>query len=245
MADIKNTGERILPDVESPLMIARHFCAYEFTKSFVTSKAVLDIGCGEGYGIDFLAENAKEAVGLDYDDSVIIFATGKYRKKNLKFTLMDVRNLKSINRKFDVICSFQNIEHISHPDELLADVVSLLEAGGVFVCSTCNKHDASPGRDKPFNKFHVKEYDHGEFKSLLSLHFDSVELFGLQRGLNLKLFRRMKKIGIFNFFPERLNPVTHFYKNITCKDFFWTKEGVDKALDFIAICRNKPFDNKL
>lgn len=46
MIDISNTGERILLDKETPLMIARHFCAYRFARDYVGNKTGLDIGCG-------------------------------------------------------------------------------------------------------------------------------------------------------------------------------------------------------
>ena len=50
MKEIDNTGERILLEKETPLMISRHFCAYKFARDFVSGKEVLDIGCGEGRG---------------------------------------------------------------------------------------------------------------------------------------------------------------------------------------------------
>jgi 2-polyprenyl-3-methyl-5-hydroxy-6-metoxy-1,4-benzoquinol methylase len=81
MTEIINTGERILLEKETPLMIARHFCAYKFAQAFILGKEVLDIGCGEGYGADFLADFAQEVLGIDYDKVVINYAKINIIKK--------------------------------------------------------------------------------------------------------------------------------------------------------------------
>lgn len=237
MTEIANTGERILLEKETPLMIARHFCAYKFASQFVSQKNVLDIGCGEGYGSNFLAGSAKAVSGLDYDKEVIEYAKAKYHKENLKFNCLDVENLSSLTEKFDVICSFQNIEHIQNTQKLLNNINNLLADKGLFICSTCNMKDASAGRDEPFNKFHVREYLADEFKELLEKHFKEVEIFGLRRGLILRLCRRLKKIGLFNFLPVAIDPVKNFYKKATCKNFYFTKKELGISLDFIAVCR--------
>ena len=236
MLEIENTGERLLLDKETPLMIARHFCAYKFAKDYVSGKKVLDIGCGEGYGPDFLAGYAKEVVGIDYNKAIIEYARNKYHKSSLDFFVLDVADLNSLNRKFDVICSFQNIEHIQDAEKLLKDVANLLNDRGVFICSTCNMKDASPGSNVPFNKFHVKEYLVDEFKSLLKSQFRNVEMLGLKRGLKLEIFRSLKKSGVFSFLPEELNPVKRFFSRINDGHFFWTKKDLDSCLDFIAVC---------
>lgn len=236
MTKIENTGERILLEKETPLMIARHFCAYRFAKSFVGAKMVLDIGCGEGYGSDFLAGYAKSVLGIDYDQAVIDYAKDKYCKPALEFSVLDIKDLVSLNRKFDVICSFQNIEHILDTGKLLKDISSLLNPNGIFICSTCNIKDASPGSKKPFNKFHVKEYLAHEFKGLLERYFNHVAISGLRRGMPLRINRRLKKIGLFNFLPAKLDPVKIFFARAHCGYFFWSKNNLDSCLDFIAVC---------
>ncbi len=237
MKEINNTGERILLEKETPLMIARHFCAYKFAKDFISDKSVLDVGCGEGYGSDFLATYADEVLGIDYDNDVISYAKEKYNKKNLQFLGLDIKDLSSLHKKFDVICSFQNIEHIRDTGRLLKDILGLLNDNGVFICSTCNMKDASPGRTTPFNKFHVKEYLVDEFRNLLETHFKKVEMVGLNRGLALKACRRLKKIGLFNFLPEKVDPVKRFFAKAKCNYFFWAQKDMDNCLDFIAVCR--------
>lgn len=237
MTEIINTGERILLEKETPLMIARHFCAYRFVGDLVSGKEVLDIGCGEGYGSDFMAGYAKSVLGIDYDKTVVDYAKNKYHKTGLEFSVLDIKNLDSLNRRFDVICSFQNIEHIRDTGKLLKDAMALLNDNGVFICSTCNIKDASPDSKVPFNKFHVREYSASEFKDLLEGHFNGVEILGLRRSIALRFNRRLKKIGLFNFLPVGLDPVKGFFAKANCSYFLWTGKDLDNCLDFIAVCK--------
>jgi len=234
--EMANTGERILLEKESPLMIARHFCAYRLAKDFVFNKDILDIGCGEGYGSYFLAGFAKKAVGIDYDKEIIGYAKNKYQKDNLDFYAIDVKDLSSFSNKFDVICSFQFIEHILNTKDSLEQIKNLLSEKGIFICSTPNRLDASPNSDTPLNRFHLKEYLINEFKELLGTHFSKVKVFGLKRGKRLNFYRRLKKIGLFNSSPIFINPVKRFYDRINCDDFIIVKDKLNTALDFIAVC---------
>jgi len=223
MGDIADTGERILLEKETPLMIARHFCAYKFAKDYAAGKTVLDIGCGEGYGSLYLSGFAQEVVGIDYDQGVIEYAKAKYQKNNLRFFTLNANALDSLKDKFDIICSFQCIEHIKEAENFLRSIRGLLKDKGIFICSTPNRKDASPGRVTPVNKFHVKEYLQDEFKALLEEYFKNLDMFGLKRGRSLNFYRRLKKAGLCNFLPEAINPVKRFYGRIDCNNFIMVK----------------------
>lgn len=238
MAQIANTGERILLEKETSLMIARHFCAYKFAKDFVSGKSVSDIGCGEGYGSYYLSGFAKEVKAIDYDKAVIDYARGKYVRSNLLFYATDIKGLVSVGNKFDIACSFQVIEHLSDAGGFLENIKHLLNPDGIFICSTPNKLDASPKSETPLNKFHIKEYLLDEFKELLKTYFKGVDIFGLKRGSKLNFYRRLKKIGVFNFLPGHIDPVKIFYGRIDCGNFIITENSIGTALDFIAVCSN-------
>lgn len=238
MDTIANTGERILLDKETPLMIARHLCAYKFAKDFVCGKSVLDIGCGEGYGSYYLSGFAKDVKAIDYDRAVIDYARSKYVRNNLVFYASDIKGLVSISNKFDIACSFQVIEHLHDAGGFLENIKHLLNPDGIFICSTPNKLDASPKSDIPLNKFHTREYLLDEFKELLNTYFKDVNISGLKRGSELNFYRRLKKIGVFNFLPRHMDPVKRFYGRIDCDNFIITGNNIDSALDFIAVCSN-------
>ncbi|MDD2752554.1 MAG: class I SAM-dependent methyltransferase [Candidatus Omnitrophica bacterium] len=236
-SNIENTGERILPEKESPLMLARHLCAYEFASKYVSGKKVMDLGCGEGYGADYLAGYATDVLAVDYEYSAIAAAGNKYKRDNLRFQRLDINEMASLKENFDIICSFQVIEHILDASSYLNGVKNHLKPGGVFICSTPNRLDASGNSITPLNKFHVREYLFNEFESMLKSEFKQTELYGLNRGKKLNLYRRAKKIGIFNALPSSLDPVKKFYKNIGCREFILVKNNLQRSLDFIAVCK--------
>lgn len=235
--NIPDTGERILLEKETPLMISRHLSAYSFAKNYVHDKRVLDIGCGQGYGTYFLAEFCKEALGTDYDAAIIDYAKNRYKRGNLKFEVLDIKDLDLFKGKLDIVCCFQVIEHIRDARIFLENINNLLNPDGVFICSTPNKLDASPHSDMPHNKFHVKEYLLDEFRQLLSGFFKEIDMFGLKRSKKLCFYRRLKKMGLFNFLPDNIDPVKRFYAKISCADFVIIKDNIDNALDFIAVCK--------
>ncbi len=236
MTSIDNTGERILLEKETPLMIARHLCAYRFAKDYVKGKRVLDIGCGQGYGSDYLAQAASSVLGIDYNQDAVRFARDTYRKPNLSFEALDAKDLGSLKPSFDVICSFQVIEHIRDTDGFLGSIKGLLAEDGVFICSTPNKLDASPRSATPLNKFHVREFLLGEFRKALGAHFKEVRMHGLKRGLKLNFYRRVKKAGICDFLPDHVNPVKRFYAAAHCGNFVMVMHDLQGALDFFAVC---------
>jgi len=238
MSDIVNTGERILLEKESALMIARHLSAYKFAQCYCRGKKVLDVGCGEGYGSNYLAESASSVLGLDYNQDVINYARQKYKRNNLEFRVQRIEELGSLGEKFDCICSFQVIEHIKDAGAFLDNIKRLLGPGGIFICSTPNRLDASPNSSKPHNKFHVREYLYLEFDALLEKYFGSRKIFGLKRGRKLNFYRRLKKIGICNFLPVSLDPVKKFYSCINTANFVLVEREIESALDFIAVSRD-------
>jgi len=237
MTDIANTGERILLEKETPLMIARHFSAYRFACGYLSGRKTLEVGCGEGYGSRYLADFVSDLTAVDYDAAVIEYARCRYQKENLHFLVANAKELEKIKDTFSAACSFQFIEHLSDAESFLHDVCNLLDGTGVFICSTPNRKDASPGSQSPFNRFHQREYLFEEFRGLLERHFKEVAMFGLKRSRKLDFFRRLKKSGICNFLPDSVNPVRRFYRNIDCTDFAIVQNNLDTALDFIAVCR--------
>jgi SAM-dependent methyltransferase len=79
---------------------------------------------------------------------------------------------------FDVVVSFETLEHIRPYRGFLAECKRVLRDNGTLVCSTPNRRLFSPNIQKPLNPFHVHEFWPEEFRELLSNYFSDISLYG-------------------------------------------------------------------
>jgi len=137
------------------------------------SGKVLELGCGEGRGIEQLLASADNYLGLDKIEEVI-------EKLQMKFP--DAEFIKSIfppvnilkSECFDFIVSFQVIEHIKDDRMFLKEIYRLLKPGGVAIISTPNiKMSFSR------NPWHIREYTAKELLDLAGQIFDKVVAKGI------------------------------------------------------------------
>ena len=164
-ASLKWTGERIIPSVLNEIAV-EHISRYAFCLQLATGKKVLDIACGEGYGSNLLVPYASSVTGVDIDEKTISYAQQKYSSTNLKFIKASVLNLPFPDKSFDVIISFETIEHISEHEEMIAEISRVLKQDGMLIISTPNKKVYSANSAKP-NPYHKKELDKETFANLL------------------------------------------------------------------------------
>lgn len=231
---------RITPEGAPSKFYAEHLKAYEFIKSSAAGKKILEVGCGDGYGLAYLAEVASEAAGVDYEKDIIVKARNKYKKNNLSFFYRDAASLQFEDNTFDIVCSFQVIEHI--PEEklpqYLSEIKRVLKDDGIFYLSTLNlAYVMKSPLTYQKNPAHCKEFRLCELKLLLSRAFPHIEIFGQQLTLKHHFYLRLKKIGISDFLPQNINPVKRFYNQITAKDFKVTANNLSKAISFICVCK--------
>jgi len=110
---------------------AMHIARYEFSSQFVSGMTVGDITCGTGYG-SYLLEKAggKSIVGVDISEEAIQYACKKYSSRKTTFITSDAENTKFDNLTFDLIVSFETIEHVQDPGGLLGEFKRILKKMG-------------------------------------------------------------------------------------------------------------------
>ena len=120
--ELSFTGERFLPNLAGE-MWAEHWHRYHFVLPLVSGKKVLDVASGEGYGSALIATKAVEVIGLDVCAEAVAHANDAYAdRQNLTFIQGSCAKLPFDDATFDVIVSFETIEHISEQNEFLDEI---------------------------------------------------------------------------------------------------------------------------
>lgn len=181
---LEATGERVIEDayLASPdryLIYLFHVVTYKFAIPYVQGKQVLDYGCGSGYGTYMLASHCSDIVGVDIAPEAIDYASNQYNASNLKYKRINNDNgtlLPFPDASFDTVLSFQVVEHIPDTHLYLMEIKRVLKPGGTFICSTPDRSTRLLPLQKPWNMWHVREYDAGGFEQTMRLAFPNVDI---------------------------------------------------------------------
>src|SRR5690606_8739897 len=171
------TGERFTPECVREIRY-EHWHRYAFALELVRGKRVLDAACGEGYGSNLLADVAGHVVGVDISDAAIEHARGRYGDRgNLEFHSGDAAQLEFPDKSFDVVVSFETLEHLLAQEALVAGFARVLADDGILLISSPDKHTYSEVAGFR-NEFHVRELYREELLDLLRPHFNGIRLYG-------------------------------------------------------------------
>jgi SAM-dependent methyltransferase len=235
------TGERTLPDVPAEnYWFRRHLAVYEWIAPRVAGRRVLDMACGEGYGSEVLSHSAVSVVGVDANPEAHEHARLRYKRPNLSFARGIVETYGE-PAAYDAVVFLQTIEHVQEPAAVLEHFRHLLAPGGVAYVSTPNVLTlAPPGQPKSGNPWHIREYRAAEFDALCRSVFERVELWGLFHARKLRVHELALRLG-WDRVHAALRLTERFYDRftpaITTRDFALHTDGLDRALDFLALCR--------
>lgn len=170
-------GERFTPECEREIWY-EHMHRYCLAGNWCAGKQVLDAACGEGYGSAILAGRAAHVTGVDLSPAAIEHATNRYGGlQNLDFRTGDVTRLPFDDQAFDVIVSFETLEHLDAQAEMLKEFRRVLRQDGFLVLSSPDKAEYSDRRGF-HNRHHVKELYREELESLLSKEFKTYRILG-------------------------------------------------------------------
>jgi SAM-dependent methyltransferase len=230
------TGERTLPDVPAEnYWFRRHLAVYEWIAERCAGRDVVDMACGEGYGVEVLARRARRVTGVDATPEAIEHARLKYTGPGVRF----VRDLvESYAEPCDAVVFLQTIEHVKEPEKVLAHFKAMAPVAYV---STPNVLTLAPeGAEKSDNPWHLREYRAQEFRALCESVYEQVDLYGVFHARKLKAHelalragwdRMHAALGITKPFYDRFTPA------ISARDFVLRRDDLDRALDFVAVLR--------
>jgi len=101
------------------------------------ARKLLDLGCGDGLTLAFLAEQGFDVVGIDYSEVGVENAKKRLAEKgkSAKIIVGDIyKKLPFKDGEFDAIISYQVINHnkITNIRKLLKEINRILKKGGIF-----------------------------------------------------------------------------------------------------------------
>ena len=146
--------------------------AYYLAQPYIEG-SLLELGCGEGRGVELLAPKCDQYLGLDKIGEVIEKLKTNY--PDLDFRKAVFPPFKGIeDNSFDTIVSFQVIEHIKEDRFFLKEIHRVLKPGGRAILTTPNIK-----KTLTRNPWHVREYTSEQLQSLANQVFNTVEMKGI------------------------------------------------------------------
>lgn len=221
-------------------IITRNLSRYHFIKRHIFG-ALLEIGCGRGYGLSVLGHRGPVHIGLDLAHKFLMDA--KQENPRAAFACGSGDALPLASESFDTVIAFDVIEHARDAVEFLMELKRVARQGAFIAISTPNRLISSGGRVSPLNPFHVREYLASEFYDLLRCNFLSLELFGQfdQESKGLSRNKLLDRIpihwkyklphGIQSLLSVAIRPP------LRLEDCQFRKTDIERAHTFVALCR--------
>ena len=209
------TGERVIPGLADASLFNEHQARYRFATRFLARfdgcPAVLDAGCGTGYGsAEFPATASVAAMDLSAD--AVRYAREHFGAPHIQFLQAACETLPFADNSFDLITAFEVIEHLERWPRLLTEARRVLKAGGILLVSTPNKSAYAESRAAAGpNPFHVREFEYQEFHVALTDVFPHVSLWSQNHAEAIAFLPSVSSAGALDATPDQTPESAHFF----------------------------------
>ena len=156
-----------------------HLKAYDEAGKHAEGRDVLDVGCNTGYGTLRLVSMARSVTGVDVSPAAVEAARTRPGGEAVDFRTIDGLGLPFPDNSFDLVTSFQVVEHVTDPLPYLNEIKRVLRPGGQALITTPNAAIRLDPGMTPWTRFHVREYRAAELEVELSKVFADVEVLGM------------------------------------------------------------------
>ncbi|MEQ8362596.1 MAG: methyltransferase domain-containing protein [Cyclobacteriaceae bacterium] len=172
---------------------------------------VLEVGCGEGRGVELVMKKAKSYTAIDKIEEIIDKLKIKYPDgKFLSGNIPPFEGLES--NSFDTIISFQVIEHIQDDAFFLKEINRVLKPGGKAYLTTPNRVMSLTR-----NPWHIREYTSDELLSLAQKYFKEASMKGITGDEKVMAYyvrnkKSVERIARLDFLNLQQRLPTELYK---------------------------------
>ncbi len=185
------TGEEI-----SGEQLQRMCNRYYWAGNYAKNRDVIEVACGAGAGLGFLASMARAVQACDIADEVLVPARAHYGTR-IRIDIADAAKLPYADASADVVILFEAIYYLPDAHAFMAEVRRVLRSDGTVLIATANK-DLFDHNPSPFS--HVY-YGAADLTELVKKHgFEVVEMAGgtplKSVSLRQKILRPVKKIVV-------------------------------------------------
>ena len=154
--------------------LARLYHRYHTAGQYAAGKRVLEVACGAGLGLGYLARTAKSVVGGDYTENLLRIAQSHYQGR-VPLVRLDAHHLPFRDRAFDLIVLFEAIYYLAQAEQFIVESRRVLSDGGILLIGTVNKDwsELTP------SALSTRYFSVPELRDLLTQQgFDNLEFFG-------------------------------------------------------------------
>jgi len=217
-------GDRVTQE-----QLERMFHRYCFAVNFSKGKDILEVACGAGQGLGYLARRGRKVFAGDYTERLIKEAK-RYYKERVPLLRLDAHFLPFMDHCFDVVIFYEALYYLAEPEIFIQEAYRVLREGGVLLIASVNK-DWSEFNPSPFSThyFSVPELGH-----LIERNGFRVEFFGafsaVPRTMKGKIISAIRKFAIaFHLIPKTMKG-KEFLKKVFYGDLVPLKEEIEEDM---------------
>lgn len=168
---------------------------YYWARQFVEGRDAIEVACGAGPGLGYLAQHARAVVGGDISAEVLDRARAVYGD-TIPLQVFDAAKMPYPDASFDAVILFEAIYYLPDADAFMAEARRVLRPGGHVLIATANKdlYDFNP------SPFSTRYYGVVELGELCRRHGFEADFWGYvdvtKVSLRQRVLRPIKTLAV-------------------------------------------------